>query len=266
MQWWCFSRNTAWSWEWQAYPGVWLFVAAMAAGYARWSGVPLRNRRALCFYGGVLLLWAAFDWPLGPLGASYLASAHMAQFLLVGLIAPALLLLGLPARFFDRIGERPRVLAVLSDLTHPLAAFMIYNVMMTVTHWPGVVDTLMATQPGMFALDMAWLLSGLVFWWPVLCPVPDRSGFHPLAKVAYLGINGILIRPPFAMMVFSEFPIYATYELAPPIPGTTALGDQQMAGAVMKVGQGWIMGIALGIIFYRWWLETRHARNARTAA
>ena len=138
--------------------------------------------------------------------------------------------------------------------------------MMTVTHWPRVVDTFMATQPGMFALDMAWLLAGLVFWWPVLCPVPDRSGFHPLAKVAYLGINGILIRPPFAMMVFSEFPIYATYELAPPIPGTTALGDQQMAGAVMKVGQGWIMGIALGIIFYRWWLETRRARKASSMA
>ena len=34
----------------------------------------------------------------------------------------------------------------------------------------------------------------------------------------------------------------------------------------MKVGQGWIMGIALGIIFYRWWLETRHARKVRTTA
>ena len=59
------------------------------------------------------------------------------------------------------------------------------------------------------------------------------------------------------MMVFSRFPIYATYELAPPIPGTTALGDQQLAGAIMKVGQGWIMGLALGIIFYRWWLNSR---------
>ncbi len=263
MQWWCFSQGaSAWSWEWQAYPGVWLFGIAMAVGYARWSGLPPTHRRARRFHSGVLLLWIAFDWPLGPLGASYLASAHMVQFLLAGLIAPALLLLGLPPAFFERLRARPRAVAVLSDLTHPIAAFMVYNVAMTVTHWPGVVDFLMATQPGMFALDMTWLAAGLVFWWPLLCPVPDRSGFHPLAKVAYLGVNGILIRPPFAMMVFSEFPVYATYELAPPIPGTTALGDQQMAGAVMKVGQGWVMGVALGIVFYRWWLETQRTRAA----
>ena len=257
MQWWCFSQSTAWTWEWQAYPGVWLFAAAMAAGYWRWSGVGPGERKAMYYYGGVLLLWAAFDWPLGPLGASYLASAHMVQFLLVGLIAPALLLLGLPAAFFEALRERPRAMAILSDLTHPLPALVIYNVMMTVTHWPVVVDTLMATQAGMFALDMIWLVTGLVFWWPVLCPVPDRSGFHPLAKIAYLAVNGILLRPPFAMMVFSKFPIYATYELAPPIPGTTALGDQQLAGGIMKVGQGWIMGLALGVVFYRWWLESR---------
>ncbi len=261
MQWWCFSQSTAWDWTWQPYVGVWLFVALLVGVFWRLAGPHRTTRRAIPFYVGVAVLWGALDWPMGPLGASYLASVHMGQFLLTGLIAPAFLLLGLPPGFFDRLRERDRLLAVMADVTHPVPAFVIYNVVMTVTHWPGVVDTLMATQLGMFALDMSWLAAGLVFWWPVLCPVPDRTGFHPLAKVAYLGLNGILIRPPFAMMVFSRFPIYATYELAPPIPGTTALGDQQVAGAIMKVGQGWIMGLALIIIFYRWWLEVKRTES-----
>ena len=37
----------------------------------------------------------------------------------------------------------------------------------SVTHWPSVVDWLMATQLGSFVLDVTWLLAGLVFWWPV---------------------------------------------------------------------------------------------------
>ena len=137
MQWWCFSQSTAWTWEWQAYPGVWIFAAAMAAGYARRSGVGVGTRRAMYYYGGVLLLWAAFDWPLGPLGASYLASAHMVQFLLVGLVAPAFLLLGLPPSFFDALRERPRAMAILSDITHPLPALVHH-------HFSLVVELLLA--------------------------------------------------------------------------------------------------------------------------
>ena len=129
--------------------------------------------------------------------------------------------------------------------------------MMTVTHWPGVVDTLMATQAGMFALDMIWLVTGLVFWWPVLCPVPDRSGFHPLAKIAYLAVNGILLRPPLRNDGLLQVPHLRHLRAGASDPGTTALGDQQLAGGIMKVGQGWIMGLALGVVFYRWWLESR---------
>ena len=34
MQWWCSATGEAWSWQWQAYPGVWLFALTTAALYA----------------------------------------------------------------------------------------------------------------------------------------------------------------------------------------------------------------------------------------
>lgn len=271
MQWWCSAQGQPWDWTWRPYVGVWLLVALIAAGYMALRrrhppAEPGNGRRgAAYFVTGLLLLWAALDWPLGALGASYLASAHVTQFLLAGIIAPGLMLLGIPRGAFGAIERRPTLHAFLGDLTHPVPAFLIFNVGMTVTHWPGVVDAAMATQTGAFALDMAWVLCGVIFWWPLLAPIPARPGLHPLMKIGYLALNGILIRPPFAMMLFSEYPIYSTYELAPPFPGTNPLHDQQFAGAIMKVGTAWIMGVAAFMIF-REWRRTEEAAERSSAS
>lgn len=66
-----------------------------------------RGRHAASFSSGLLVLWAALDWPLGPLGASYLASVHVLQFLLIALVAPPLLLAGLPRATFAALQRRP---------------------------------------------------------------------------------------------------------------------------------------------------------------
>lgn len=260
MSWWCFAQQEAWTWTWRPLLGVWILVAALGWAYRRmlaslraedpdWR---LEPWRPTLFGAGLFLLWASLDWPVGPLGASYFASLHMVQFLAVGVAAPALLLLALPARAFRRLGSGSAgVPSILAATSHPLSAFAIFNVTMTVTHWPSVVDALMPTQFGSFLLDGAWLAAGVVFWWPVIAPVPHRPGFSPLAKIGYLALNAFLIRPPFAMLIFSENPIYAIYELAPP-PASSAMDDQQLAGVIMKIGTAWIMFAGVAVVFWRW--------------
>jgi putative membrane protein len=259
LQWWCVAQQGAWTWTWRPLIGVWAVIILLALGYRRLlkslaaADRPVTHERWRIFsYGSALvLLWASLDWPLGPLGASYLASVHMIQFLAVGVAAPALILLGIPPVAFERIREHPRVLSILRSMTQPLNAFIIFNLVMTVSHWPAVVDGLMPTQMGSFVLDVAWLTGGLVLWWPIIAPVPDRTGFHPLGKIAYLALNAFLVRPPFAMMIFSENPIYTIYELAPP-PASDAMGDQQLAGAIMKIGTAWIMFAGVVVVFREW--------------
>ena len=259
MIWWCFAQQQPWTWTWRPLLGVWVGLALLALGYRRLllrtepsqeSSETTRWRR-ISFYLALFFLWASLDWPLGPLGAGYLASVHMSQFLAVGVAVPVLLLLSLPTGAYDLLADRPRAVSMLEHITNPLSAFFIFNVLMMVTHWPGVVDSLMPTQGGSFLLDVTWLIGGLIFWWPVIAPVPHRPGFHPLGKIAYLALNAFLIRPPFAMMIFSEHPIYSIYELAPP-PGGDALNDQQFAGAIMKIGTAWIFFIGVVVVFKRW--------------
>ncbi|KPK66361.1 MAG: hypothetical protein AMS21_02550 [Gemmatimonas sp. SG8_38_2] len=266
MQWWCASsQGVAWSWAWRPYIGVWLFIILLAIAYLLYSrrAGSSDRRHILLFSAGLLSLWVALDWPLGPLGSGYLASVHMLRYLLISLIAPPLLLLGVPKQAYESLGNRPRALVFLGNTTQPLVAFFIFNVVISITHWPSLVDRLMVTQIGSFFLDIIWLAAGVVFWWPVVSPVPEWPRFTHVWKLAYLGLNGIIIRPVFFILLFSKFPAYAIYELAPPIGTASALSDQQFAAGIMKLGSAWVMLIAMGFVFFSWVRSSENTSSDR---
>lgn len=269
MTWWCSARGTSWDWTWRAYPGVWLFIGLLAVAYVasvRRAGVArVDGRRRAAFIGGLLVLWLALDWPLGALGAGYLASVHMAQFLMIALLAPSLMLLGVPPAAYARLSELPWVLSVLRVLTNPLIALAVFGVVVYWTHLPGVVDSLMVTQAGSFALDIVWLLGGFVFWWPVVSPVPERPRFPAASKMGYLFLATLINTLPYAFLTFGDLPFYALYELAPPVSGITTRQDQQIAGLLMKMGGGLILWGAITILFFRWF-QREEAENSAGGA
>ena len=258
MQWWCAAQNVAWTWTWRAYPGVWLFVLAIGIGFialkrrAAAAGITFRQRRTASFAGGLLLLWIALDWPVGALGAGYLASLHMVQFLILAMIAPPLLLWGLDPRVPGTIRLPARLARALRLAVHPLSAILFFTAVMLATHLPVVTDRLMPTQWGAFLIDFLWIFSGCLYWWPVLQPLPARVWLSRPVKMAYLFAAMVAMTAPGAMITFSDMPIYATYELAPPIPGISPLDDQRIAGIGMRFGGSLVIWIAITVLFYRW--------------
>jgi cytochrome c oxidase assembly factor CtaG len=120
------------------------------------------------------------------------------------------------------------------------------------THLPVVTDRLMPTQWGAFLIDFVWLLAGVLYWWPVLQPAPHREWLTRPVKIAYLFAAMVAMTAPGAMITFSDMPIYATYELAPPIPGVSAIDDQHIAGIGMRFGGSLVLWIAISILFFRW--------------
>ena len=137
-------------------------------------------------------------------------------------------------------------------MSHPIAAITLFVAVMAWTHWPPVVDTLMVSQAGSFLLDFVWLLSGLVFWWPVAAPEPARSWLHEPGKVGYLIVATLVNTGVFAYLTFSPLPLYATYELAPPVTGLSTRDDQLIAGLLMKMGGAVVLWTAISILFFRW--------------
>ena len=254
MQWWCAAQNVAWSWTWKAYPGVWLFMLLIAVVWVRRlrhagarqdaSGTPKR----WAFVLGWLSMWIVLDWPVGALGAGYLASVHMVQFLVLALIAPPLLLLGWP-HGSARGGGLARGRGS-RFLTHPIVTLGVFTAVIIASHLPVTTDRLMPSQLGAFVIDTVWIGSGLLFWYPVL--IPCHAWFSPPLRIVYLFALMVLMTAPGAMITFSDLPIYATYELAPPIPGVTPLEDQRIAGVGMRLGGSMTCWIAISILFLRW--------------
>ena len=263
MSWWCSAQGAPWDWTWQAYPGVWLLVLLLAVGYAiglrrlRRRGEHAPRGRIASFVTGVLVLWIASDWPIGALGAGYLVSVHTVQYLLFVMAAAPLLVYGLPTSLLRSIAAAGPMRAVARAARRPLVAFLVFNVVMLGTHLPPVVDGLGVTQMGTFATDMAWLVSGIFFWWPVLAPLPELGALPYPGRILYLVLNVFIPTVPASFLTFADYPLYGLYELAPPIEGISAVTDQQVAGLLMKVVGGFtIFGVA-SVLFYKWYVGDR---------
>lgn len=258
MTWWCSATGLPWTGEWRWYPGVWLFILVLLVAYLRFGRVGGKGRSPDLLFGiGLLLVWAALDWPLGALGG-YLASAHAGQFILLSLAAPPFLLLGLRPRL-----AQGRTVGWLRVAAHPATGLIGYNLVMMVTHIPGVVDQLMPTQGGSFAIDLLWLLAGGLLWWPVCAPATYRRISPPL-QMGYLFLQTIPGILPAAFLVFSSYPLYRLYELAPRVTAALPPGyDHQVAGLLMKVVGDPLIWIGIAVIFFRWAHAERRADIVR---
>jgi putative membrane protein len=248
--------------------GVWL----LCTGLVLWYGLAWRSHRRAGseptdrdaaymrrFAGGIVALWVASDWPVGALAGGYLMSLHMTQYLLYTLAAAPLLMLGTPGWLADAVLDRLHLREVWTVLSRPLVAVI---VILLSTHSPFAVDRFRSTQLGSFAMDMIWLLSGLVLWGPVINPVRSgRIASDPLRIVYLFVAAAVLPMIPGGFITFSSNPLFATYELAPRV-GMTALHDQQLAGVLMKIGNVPVIWAAMGVIWFRWY-EKDHGAPTR---
>jgi putative membrane protein len=254
--WWCTASKAPWDWAPRAYPGIWIAMAALLAGYLaarrRAGGGGTNDRQLWAFLGGWAVLWAATDWPLGSLGAGYLASAHMGQYLLTTLVAAPLLVLGTPERVLRPALARTRLDGLARQACRPVAAGVIVNVVLVATHAPATVDVLRTSQVGSFALDAAWLVSGLVLWMPICGPLAELKPSYPVRGVFLFLAAGVVPMIPGGFLTFASTPLYATYELAPRVGGFDAVADQQLAGALMKVGNIPLIWPVIAALFLRW--------------
>ena len=243
LHWWCSGAlNVPWTWTWQPFPGVWAVVLLFLAGYTcalRRQGVTRRARMA-SGYLAILLVWAFLDWPLGALGAGYLASVHAVKFLVLAFLAPALFW----SVFADEYDETSA--PVQPGYGFAFLSALFFNIVVIVTHVPAVVDTLAATQFGSFFTDMLLIGAGLLFWrnafksWP-LPNAPVKVLYIILGTLLHLGL-GILF-------LLSPYPLYSIFELAPRVSEISARADQAMAGAVMLLVGSPLVFAIVGRVF-----------------
>jgi cytochrome c oxidase assembly factor CtaG len=257
ISWWCTALARPWSWEWIPYPGIWAAAILPMVFYGRAvrrHDGPTDRKKAAQFIAGMLVFWIATDWPLGTLGAGYLASAHMTQFLLYTLVAAPLILLGTPEWMARNLSRKLHIQNGVIWLGQSLVvAAIAYNTILLSTHAPGTVELLRSSQVGSFFMDVLWVVAGLTLWLPVLSPLGVGRARSSWAKMAYLFVTTSVVAViPASFLTFTQVPIYGIYELAPRIGSLTAIEDQQLAGIIMKIATIPIVWSTIAVLWFRW--------------
>ena len=206
--------------------------------------------QALAFAAAGLALAAALVSPLDGLGEDYLFSAHMLQHVLLGDIAPALLLLSL-----SRVIMRPvtrRLMSVeraLGRLASPWTGIALWIGLMYLWHVPAMYEAALR-NPAVHVVEHAsFFTAGLAVWWPLIQPVPMRRRLTGLSTVAYIGTAKFGLAALGLYLTWSNNLLYDYYAEVPRIWGLSPVGDQNAGGAIMMVEQSLTFVIALVVLF-----------------
>ncbi|MER3439108.1 MAG: cytochrome c oxidase assembly protein [Chloroflexota bacterium] len=246
--------------DWAVDPTVVLAVIGMLAAYtyltgpkARATGRPPASRKQrACFIAGVLILFVALAPPLDDWADWYLLSAHMFQHMLLMFGTAPLLLLGLPGWIFEPVVQRPLWNRVGASLTHPVTAFVVSNILITVWHLPGPYDAALRNELVHAVQHGSFLVAALLGWWPVFGPVSNWSRLSLPLQCVYLFVESIPGGIVGAFVSLAEPGIYHFYVTAPRLWGISLAADQEFAGVMMWVGGSIIYLLIFTALFFRW--------------
>lgn len=274
--WWCSGNpGQVWTWRYTPFLGVWVVTVGMIAGYVaahRRADRPLDPRLLRRWVAGVAVIALVSEWPIGALGAGYLATVGIVRYIGLTFVAAPLLLSAVPTWLLDRwLPHGSARWAVVRFLTRWPVALLLFNAVLFGTHLPGTIDTLKVYQLGSFAVDAAHLLAALAWWFPAMRREPERGVLREPLRAFYLFSSSMLMFVPATFLAFSPLPLYGLYELAPPLwLGFDPIRDQQLAGVLMNVVGGLALWTVIAIGFLRWGRDEERAdadaRRARTMA
>jgi cytochrome c oxidase assembly factor CtaG len=208
--------------------------------HARSAGV---NRipvwRAASFFLGLFCAWVAAASPVAYLDGKML-TAHMVQHLLLMTFAPPLIWLGAPLlamlyplRAACPLFRWPPLEKLGSILAHPAVCWLAAAAALVAWHVPSLFRLGMESPTWHLIEHASFLVTGLLFWWPVVQPWPSVPRWPRWTMLLYLFVATLPCDVLSGLLVFSDRVAYPMYLCTPQQSGLSALEDQQCAAALM---------------------------------
>lgn len=219
------------------------------------------RKHYIYFVSGLFVLWLALETPLDTIGDDYLDSAHMLQHVLLAFVAPPLMLLGLSRRMAGTVARLPGVRA----LTEPVPAQILAGAIMVGWHIPALYEATLVDERIHVLEHVMFVASGLLLYWPMLeaTSAHSRLRMSEGARLVYMLLATLPQDGVALVLIFSRVPFYEYYTHVPRlIAGYSPLIDQTIAGAVLMVFGKVTLGIAAGVVFFRWF-GAEHAEDRR---
>ncbi|MCJ8011853.1 cytochrome c oxidase assembly factor CtaG [Paenibacillus sp. KQZ6P-2] len=244
--------------------------------------VPLSKK--ISFVCGMFILYLAQGGPISLLG-HLMFTFHMTSMALSFIVAPPLLMMGIPAWLW-RVILKINPFKKLGFLARPIVAAVLFNGLFSFYHFPDVHDYVMLHFTLHRIYYLVLFIAAILMWWTLINPLPEKDKASGLAKIGYIFLNMVLLTPACGLIIFSIEPLYATYSdpnawaqaMGYCVPGDPsklleAFGgptffnimstkvDQQVGGIVMKFFQEFIFATMLAKVFFRWYKQENKEDN-----
>jgi cytochrome c oxidase assembly factor CtaG len=235
-------------------------IGVLAVAYAR-RAATLRARghlvprlRIALFGSGLALLLVAVASPLHELAEEYL-SFHMLQHVLLGDLAPLLVLCGLtgpllrPLLALGPVG-RVRVLA------NPVVAFTVWATILLTWHLPLLYDAAVRHEAVHALEHVSFFAAGIAVWLPVVETLPAPEWFGTGAKLVYVvGVRAVESLLGNVLLWVAGTPLYGVYVRPHELIAVSPSTDQSLAGAAMLVDGMLVTLPLLALLFLRLQVE-----------
>ncbi|HEX7005437.1 MAG TPA: cytochrome c oxidase assembly protein [Trueperaceae bacterium] len=241
---------------------VLLYLGGVARAWRRAGiGRGISWGRAIAGSLGFIALGIALSPPLEALSA-LLFSAHMAQHLLLVLVAAPLLVAGVPLLALLWLlpsGRRRTVTMTLKrsraggllwmSATHPVVAWSAFVLLLWLWHLPSVYEAAL-TRGSVHVIEHASLTgAAMLFWWVLLQPL-GRRRLAPIAAPLFLFLATLQGGVLGAMITLSPEPWYDQYRRIAQVQGYSAATDQQLAGLLMWIPPSAVyLGVASWMLY-----------------
>ncbi|RKQ37371.1 cytochrome c oxidase assembly factor CtaG [Oceanobacillus halophilus] len=263
-----------------------IFVILLAAVYYLITG-PFRSKlggdikpaaiQQFSFYFALVLIYIAKGSPVDLL-SHIMLTAHMTQMAIYLIIAPILIIKGIPEWIWKKIMFSTKLGGILKVLTKPVVSLLLFNGLFSLYHIPVIFDFSKSTPVAHTMIHLLLLVAAFIMWLPLLSPVKELDKLKPILKVGYIFVNSVLITPACVLIIFAPSPLYAAYtqdgawitalslcvptevlsgissELSGPemFSPLSIMWDQQLGGIIMKIIQELTYGAVLSSVLYQW--------------
>lgn len=241
---------------WSLEPSV---IGLAFAALMLYASLQLRDPQPLEWWrlGGFLLGWGVMVIALvSPIDAAShrLLSMHMLQHVLLTTVGPPLLLLGLSPAMVRPFLAGDRVRAATRLLTSPAFAGTVFIANMWLWHVPWFYEAALAHLHVHIAMHVAFMGTGLLFWWPVVSAgwgLPELGRTSEVALILYLIAVGLPMGLISLLFFASGDPVYDYYATGERLWGISPVIDQQLAGLVMGALGEAAGFVAVTVLFFR---------------
>ena len=258
-------------WRYQLHLEVWLLIAFLISSYiyvvrvlgprAVPVGEPIVTRRQLtCFIAGIMIMFLSTDWPMHDIAEEYLYSVHMFQHMALTYFMPPLVVLATPEWFVRTLVGNGRAYRALRFFTFPVRAGLLFNLGVVISHIPGVVNASVSNGPLHYFVHVLLVLTSILMWMPVCGPLKELQ-MAPMPKMIYLFLNSVVATIPAGWLTFAEGVVYKHYNIPTRVWGVSVSNDQQIAGAIMKLGGSIFLWTIIVAMFVKHFVKTFRDEN-----